>query len=201
MAVVGLNTLFIFAGMSGFELLPVFAKNEAGVSETAIGTIFFVNTVVIVLAQLPISKRRRDTGGCGCWPRSACCGRAAGSPFGRRGGVDGASAAILFAVVDGLLRHRRVHPRRRAGATRLRPRRTAPARALHGAVGALLAARLRPRTGVGGFLLAVTPERHLAHLGGDVHSSAPASPRLERTISRRGPPHARCAAGVSGARA
>ena len=34
MAVVGLNTLFIFAGMSGFELLPVFAKNEAGVSET-----------------------------------------------------------------------------------------------------------------------------------------------------------------------
>jgi predicted MFS family arabinose efflux permease len=55
-AVVGLNTLFIFAGMSGFELLPVFAKNEVGVTEGAIGVIFFVNTVVIVLAQLPIAK-------------------------------------------------------------------------------------------------------------------------------------------------
>ena len=55
-AFVALNTLFIFAGMSGFELLPVFAKNEAGVSEAAIGAIFFVNTVVIVLAQLPIAK-------------------------------------------------------------------------------------------------------------------------------------------------
>lgn len=54
--VVGLNTLFIFAGMSGFELLPVFAKNEIGVSESAIGVIFFVNTVVIVVAQLPIAK-------------------------------------------------------------------------------------------------------------------------------------------------
>ena len=58
-AFVALNTLFIFAGMSGFELLPVFAKNEAGVSEAAIGAIFFVNTVVIVLAQLPIAKALR----------------------------------------------------------------------------------------------------------------------------------------------
>jgi MFS family permease len=54
--VVGLNTLFVFAGMSGFELLPVFAKNEIGVSESAIGVIFFVNTVVIVVTQLPIAK-------------------------------------------------------------------------------------------------------------------------------------------------
>jgi MFS family permease len=54
--VVALNTLFIFAGMSGFELLPVFAKNEIGVSESAIGVIFFVNTVVIVATQLPIAK-------------------------------------------------------------------------------------------------------------------------------------------------
>jgi MFS family permease len=56
MGVVGLNTLFIFAGMAGFELLPVYAKNEAGVTETMIGLIFFVNTVVIVLAQLPVTK-------------------------------------------------------------------------------------------------------------------------------------------------
>jgi predicted MFS family arabinose efflux permease len=55
--VVLLNSLFIFAGFSGFELLPAYAKNEAGISEKAIGVVFFVNTVVIVLSQLPISRR------------------------------------------------------------------------------------------------------------------------------------------------
>jgi MFS family permease len=55
-AVIALNALFIFAGFSGFELLPVYAKNEAAVSETQIGIVFFVNTVVIVLLQLPIAR-------------------------------------------------------------------------------------------------------------------------------------------------
>src|SRR3970282_2911123 len=55
-AVIALNALFIFAGYSGFEVLPVYAKNEAGLSETQIGLLFFVNTVVIVLAQLPIAR-------------------------------------------------------------------------------------------------------------------------------------------------
>lgn len=54
--VISLNALFILAGFSGFELLPVYAKNEAGVNETAIGAVFFVNTIVIVLTQLPISR-------------------------------------------------------------------------------------------------------------------------------------------------
>jgi MFS family permease len=53
---VGLNVLFVAAGYAQFELLPVFAKNEAGVSEKAIGVIFFVNTIAIVLAQLPLAK-------------------------------------------------------------------------------------------------------------------------------------------------
>jgi MFS family permease len=48
------------------ELLPVFAKNEAGVTERAIGAIFLVNTIVIVLAQLTIAHllegRRRTPG-------------------------------------------------------------------------------------------------------------------------------------------
>jgi MFS family permease len=56
MRVIGLNALFIFAGFSGFELLPAYAKNEAGIGEGAIGVVFFVNTVVIVLAQLPVSR-------------------------------------------------------------------------------------------------------------------------------------------------
>ena len=55
-AVIGLNALFIFAGFSGFELLPVYAKNEAAVTETQIGIVFLVNTVVIVLLQLPVAR-------------------------------------------------------------------------------------------------------------------------------------------------
>lgn len=53
---VGLNVLFVAAGYAMFELLPVYAKNEAGVGERAIGVIFFVNTLAIVLAQLPLVK-------------------------------------------------------------------------------------------------------------------------------------------------
>lgn len=51
-----LNVLFVAAGYAQLELLPVFAKNEAGVTETGIGLIFFANTLVIVLAQFPLSK-------------------------------------------------------------------------------------------------------------------------------------------------
>ncbi len=43
-AVAALNALFIFAGYSGFDILPVYAKNEAGLSETSIGLLFLVNT-------------------------------------------------------------------------------------------------------------------------------------------------------------
>ena len=56
LAVIGLNALFIFAGFSGFEVLPVYAKNEASLTETQIGMLFLVNTLVIVLAQLPIAR-------------------------------------------------------------------------------------------------------------------------------------------------
>jgi MFS family permease len=58
-AVIALNALFIFAGFSGFDVLPVYAKNEAGLSETEIGLLFFLNTIVIVLAQLPIARLAR----------------------------------------------------------------------------------------------------------------------------------------------
>ncbi len=56
LGLVVLNVLFVSAGYAQFELLPVFAKNEAGVSESGIGLIFLVNTLVIVLAQFPVSK-------------------------------------------------------------------------------------------------------------------------------------------------
>jgi MFS family permease len=52
-----INMLFIAAGIVPLvEFMPVYAKNGAGVSEDAIGVIFFVNTLFIVLAQLPIAK-------------------------------------------------------------------------------------------------------------------------------------------------
>jgi MFS family permease len=58
-AVIALNALFILAGFSGFDVLPVYAKNEAGLSETSIGLLFLVNTIVIVLAQAPIARLAR----------------------------------------------------------------------------------------------------------------------------------------------
>ncbi len=52
-----LNTVFIAASIAIFsELFPVFAKNEASVSERGIGLIFFLNTLLIVLIQLPTAK-------------------------------------------------------------------------------------------------------------------------------------------------
>ena len=52
-----LNMVFIAASIAPMsEFLPVFAKNEAGVSERGIGLIFFLNTAAIVLAQVPIAK-------------------------------------------------------------------------------------------------------------------------------------------------
>jgi MFS family permease len=56
LGLVVLNVLFVSAGYAQLELMPVFAKNEAGVSETAIGLVFLANTLAIVLAQLPVAK-------------------------------------------------------------------------------------------------------------------------------------------------
>jgi MFS family permease len=55
-AVIGINTVFIFAGFAGLDLLPVYAKNHADVGEQAIGLVFLLNTLVIVVLQLPIAK-------------------------------------------------------------------------------------------------------------------------------------------------
>jgi predicted MFS family arabinose efflux permease len=56
LGIVALNVVFVSAGYAQIELLPVFAKNEAHVSERGIGVIFLVNTLVIVFAQLPIAR-------------------------------------------------------------------------------------------------------------------------------------------------
>jgi len=56
LALLGLNIVFVTAGYAQLETLPVFAKNEAQVSERAIGLVFLVNSFVIVLAQLPLTR-------------------------------------------------------------------------------------------------------------------------------------------------
>jgi MFS family permease len=56
LGVVGLNIVYVAAGYAQLEVFPVFAKNEAGVTERQIGLIFFANTLAIVIAQLPLTK-------------------------------------------------------------------------------------------------------------------------------------------------
>jgi MFS family permease len=56
MALMIANAVYIGAGISQLEILPAFAKNEAGVSETGIGWLFFINTLVVVLLQLPATR-------------------------------------------------------------------------------------------------------------------------------------------------
>jgi MFS family permease len=56
LALLGLNVVFVTAGYAQLETLPVFAKNQAHVSERAIGLVFLVNSLVIVLAQLPVTR-------------------------------------------------------------------------------------------------------------------------------------------------
>ena len=66
MSFIFLNTTLIAVSIPLLsELFPVFAKNEASVSESGIGLIFFLNTILIVVIQLPVAKllegRRRMT--------------------------------------------------------------------------------------------------------------------------------------------
>jgi MFS family permease len=51
-----LNFLFVAAGYSLLNLVPPFAREHGHLSEKQIGIVFFVNTGLIVLAQLPISR-------------------------------------------------------------------------------------------------------------------------------------------------
>jgi MFS family permease len=52
-----LNALFITIGMVVFvELLAPYAKNEADVDEQLIGILWMIDSLVVVLAQLPVAK-------------------------------------------------------------------------------------------------------------------------------------------------
>jgi len=51
-----LNVIFVAAGYEVLALMPVYAKNHAGVAEHWIGFVWFANTMLIVLAQMPITN-------------------------------------------------------------------------------------------------------------------------------------------------
>src|SRR5205823_2219965 len=67
MSYIGLNALVIATSMAVWvELLPPFAKNQAHVSTEGVGLIWAVDSLIVVVAQLPVAKlmegRRRMRG-------------------------------------------------------------------------------------------------------------------------------------------
>ena len=131
-------------------------------TETMIGIVFFVNTVVIVLAQLPVTKlteghrRMRTLAILGvlwasCWVLVPLAGA----------WVTGVAAAVLLAGIMaafgiGECLHGSVQ-----GAARRRPRRAVPDGPLHGALRALVAGRVRARAGDRGLRAGRQPQRRL----------------------------------------
>ncbi len=144
-----LNTLFIAASIAIFsELFPVFAKNEASVSEREIGLIFFLNTALIVIVQLPVAKWQQ-----GKRRMSALAAMAVlfavtwvlvllGGPDARGGRGDGALCVRLRDLLA-----RRVPAWVGAGAARLRSGAAPAPRAVHGDVELLLAGGIHHRPG------------------------------------------------------
>ena len=66
MGLIGLNVVFVAAGYTQLELLPVFAKNEAGVSERSIGLIFLGQLRrARSSASFPSPSSSRGARGCG----------------------------------------------------------------------------------------------------------------------------------------
>jgi hypothetical protein len=52
-----IHLLFVITTVSMLNsLFPVFAKNEAGVSETSIGLFFLLNSMLIMVFQLPVTR-------------------------------------------------------------------------------------------------------------------------------------------------
>ena len=51
-----LNFTFVAAGISMLNLVPPFVRDHAGMTERQIGAFFFVNTIVIVIVQLPLVR-------------------------------------------------------------------------------------------------------------------------------------------------
>ena len=95
-----MNAALIGVGFSLLgDIFPAFAKNTAGVSERGIGLCFLANTLVIVVAQLPVAKWLEGRRRMAALQRrgSALGGRLAGR-LRRRLVADGSWAAVVFAA-------------------------------------------------------------------------------------------------------
>lgn len=70
---IALNVVFATVAYAQFEaIMPAFAMNEAGVSEDAIGFIYMVNMVTIVVAQLPVIKALEGRSRSSAFALAAC---------------------------------------------------------------------------------------------------------------------------------
>jgi len=81
-------------------MLPPFVKDNAAVSEAGIGVIFFVNTIVLVLLQLPLAKalgghnRLRALAAAGAIFSGTCFGVLAAGTW-----LDGSQAVVVLSAV------------------------------------------------------------------------------------------------------
>ena len=163
LGVVGLNLLYVAAGYAQLEVFPVFAKNEAGISERQIGLIFFANTLAIVVAQLPFVKvlegRRR-------MPALALMtllwAVAWMIVFGGGLWAEGVSAALVFGIAFVIFGLGECMHGPDPGRARRRSRAAALARPLHGSFHALLGGGLRDRARYGRFRPRLASARPLA---------------------------------------
>jgi predicted MFS family arabinose efflux permease len=91
--------LLVAGGVALFaSLFPVFAKNDRGVSERTIGVLFLLNSLLIIVAQLPIARahegHRRSTG----LALTACLFAATWTIVFATGTLGGAAAVALLVV-------------------------------------------------------------------------------------------------------
>ena len=158
LGVAGVNVLFVAAGYAVFELLPVFAKNEAGVQREGDRPHLLPQHARGRARAAPDGEAARRPAaheGAGGDDR-ALGGRVADRAGGRalaRSGSGGGRLCPLRARV----RARGVLPGPGAGCARGRPRPAATARPLHGRLGQLVGSRLPARPRLGGVILATAP--------------------------------------------
>ena len=158
MSLIALNVVFVSAGYTQLELLPVFAKNEAGVSEQAIGLIFLASSVALVVCQLPVAKivegrsRMRALAG-----DAGALGIGLADRRGRRALVRGHSRGRGLRHGRSGLRHRRMPRRPGPYRTRGRSGARAPPGSLLGGLRELLGLGYIVGPAVGGLILAAEP--------------------------------------------
>jgi MFS family permease len=115
LALVAIDTALVLAGDSQFSsMLPVFAKEHAGVSEHLIGLLFLVNTASIVALQLPLARlmegRRRMPGlaalcvlWAGVWVLVLASGRATTVSLAAAGLLTAAAVFAIGECLDGAI--------------------------------------------------------------------------------------------------